>query len=158
MIKPTMFLVRWRYSTIEKVTRCTGWYTSIAEFWSYQPLPLPPTPAPPTLSPAHPMQPRPHLLQGCFGTEGGKVGAHKAVALLGHLLQVYVVRQLHVLGVDTQDLQTTWRGAWQLILTLRLCVSQCCDIYIYIKTVYFILTPNVNITQILGDAAVKGTN
>ena len=47
---------------------------------------------------------RTHLLKSSLGAERGQVRPDKAVALLGNLLQVHVRPQLHVLGVDAQDL------------------------------------------------------
>jgi len=44
-------------------------------------------------------------LHRCLSAQRGDVGAHVAVGLLGDLLEVDVVRQLHVLGVDAQNLE-----------------------------------------------------
>jgi len=44
------------------------------------------------------------LLQRRLRAQRRQVGAHVAVALVRHLLQINVVRQLHVLRVDAQHL------------------------------------------------------
>lgn len=36
-----------------------------------------------------------------------EIGSHKTVCLIGQLLEVDILSQLHVLGVDVQHLQTT---------------------------------------------------
>lgn len=46
------------------------------------------------------------LLQGGLRAEGGEVGANVAVRLRSYLLEIDVVRQFHVLGVDAEDLET----------------------------------------------------
>eukprot|EP00962_Isochrysis_galbana_P008699 scaffold2423_cov113-Isochrysis_galbana.AAC.9 len=40
-----------------------------------------------------------------LGAQGGEVGADVAVGLLGELLKVDIIRELHVLGVNAQDLE-----------------------------------------------------
>ena len=48
-----------------------------------------------------------HLLQGSLRAERGQIRAYKTVALMGHLFQVNVITQLHVLCVDTKDFKAT---------------------------------------------------
>ena len=46
-------------------------------------------------------------MQGSLRAERGQIRAYKAVALVGHLFQVNVITQLHVLCVDTKDFKAT---------------------------------------------------
>ena len=48
-----------------------------------------------------------HLLECSLRADGSEIRAHKTVRLSSHLLQVDIISQLHVLGVDTQYLHTT---------------------------------------------------
>lgn len=70
-----------------------------------------PRPHPYLLKPlTTPPGPTPYLLKSSLRAEGGQVRAHKAVTLCSNLLQVHISTQLHVLGVDPQNLKTTYKG------------------------------------------------
>ena len=50
-----------------------------------------------------------NLLHGGLGTESGHIGTDVSVSVGSDLLEVDIVTELHVLGVDTQDLETAGR-------------------------------------------------
>lgn len=49
----------------------------------------------------------PDLLEGGFRAEGGQISTHVSVAFIGDFLEIDVFGQLHVLRVDSENLQTT---------------------------------------------------
>ena len=49
----------------------------------------------------------PDLMQGRLGAEGGEIGSHVSVNLGGDLLQIEIISELHVLGVNPKNLETT---------------------------------------------------
>ena len=48
-----------------------------------------------------------YLLESSLRADGGKIRAYKSMRLCSNLLQINIVSQLHVLSVDTQNLQST---------------------------------------------------
>ena len=59
----------------------------------------------------------PNLLQSCLAAESGQIRPDMPVALRSHLLQVQILSQLHVLGVDAQNLQAA-DGVWDADVNL----------------------------------------
>lgn len=51
----------------------------------------------------------PDLLHSRLRTKGSHVSSNKSMCLGSNLLQIHIIRQLHILGVDTKDLKTTGR-------------------------------------------------
>lgn len=60
------------------------------------------------------------LLHGGFRTKSGHVGTDVTMGIGGDLLEVDIVSELHVLGVNSQDLETTsWVGNTDVDFTVK---------------------------------------